>query len=88
MSERAIVKYGDNLNNIFGDDFKSIVHPVFINEKEAAKRYGVSISKLQQDRFYRKGFPYAKHGNRVLYNVAVCDEYLMGKMVYVEEGNS
>ena len=80
--------FGDKLKKNLNNSLMSITQPVFINEKETAKRYGVSISKLQQDRFYRKGFPYAKHGNRVLYNVAACDEYLMGKMIYVEGDNS
>ncbi|WP_027357835.1 hypothetical protein [Desulforegula conservatrix] len=76
--------------NNFSNDFsnRSTNQAVFINEKEAAQRYSISIAKLQQDRFHRKGFPYAKHGNRVLYNVTVCDEYLMEKMIYVEGNNS
>lgn len=36
-------------------------------EKEVAELYGVSLSKMRQDRILKKGFPYIKIGKSVRY---------------------
>jgi len=43
-----------------------------INEKEAARIMGCSVSKLRNDRFQRRGCPYIKVGNgrKVVYRVS------------------
>lgn len=39
----------------------------FLTEKEVAELTGFSLSKIQQDRFYRRGIPYSKAGRCVRY---------------------
>jgi hypothetical protein len=42
----------------------------YLNEKEVSERYGLSLSRLRADRFYRRGLPYHKFSRSCLYRVA------------------
>jgi len=41
--------------------------PIFISAKDVAKRTGLSVQTLANDRHKMRGFPYVKRGRRVLY---------------------
>lgn len=41
----------------------------FLPERDVAEITGLSLSKLQQDRHYRKGIPYSKVGKLVRYSL-------------------
>lgn len=46
----------------------------YISEKAVSDITGFSLSKLQQDRFYRKGIPYIKIGRNIRYADAIQQE--------------
>ena len=48
----------------------------YLSEKEVAQLTGFSLSKLQQDRFFRKGLPYCKVGRTVRYKLQDVLEYM------------
>ena len=47
-----------------------------LNEKEVSAMLNVSLAKLRQDRFIRKGLPYIKLGKSVRYHPADIEAYL------------
>ena len=49
---------------------------VYLNEKQVAELIGVSISKLQNDRFKGTGLNYVKIGRTVRYSLKEIDKYL------------
>lgn len=55
---------------------KKIEEHKVIGEIDAANLMGVSVSKLQADRFYHRGCPYIKLGRRVGYKVSDVLTYL------------
>lgn len=42
----------------------------YLSEKKVAELTGFSLSKIQQDRFYRRGLPYVKLGKAIRYSLA------------------
>lgn len=48
----------------------------YITEKEAAVRTGISVSKLQKDRHYRRGLPYVKIGKTIRYDIDDVDQFM------------
>ena len=45
----------------------SKVEQQWLNEREVSEMLHISLSKLRQDRFYRRGLPYSKFGKAVRY---------------------
>ena len=48
----------------------------YLPEKTVAEMTGFSLSKLQQDRFYRKGIPYIKIGRNIRYSMQDVLDYM------------
>jgi predicted DNA-binding transcriptional regulator AlpA len=48
----------------------------YLNEKQVAKLIGVSVSKLQNDRFKSVGLNYVKIGRTVRYSLKEIDKYM------------
>lgn len=44
------------------------VQSEYLNEKQVADITGISLSKLRNDRFFRRGMPYHKVGKSVRYS--------------------
>ncbi|MEC3952515.1 helix-turn-helix domain-containing protein [Nocardia sp. CDC153] len=47
---------------------------------ELADYLRVTTATLAQDRYHRRGVPYVKHGNRVLYRASDIERYLETNM--------
>lgn len=45
----------------------------FLRPHEAAARYGLSLATLEKQRIRGDGFPFAKVGRAVLYDIVRCD---------------
>jgi len=64
--------------------------PRYLSEKEVGKLTGFSLSKLQQDRFSRRGCPYLKIGRIVRYKledvVEFMDKHRVGSERQAAEG--
>ena len=55
---------------------KTLILQNYLNEKQVAKRLGVSVKLLQKHRWESKGLPYTKFGARVIYSEPEVVEYL------------
>ena len=67
-------KIGNNFNILTGrrcilNELKelAILTPLYLNERQVSELTGISLSKLRNDRFLRKGIPYNKIGKSVRY---------------------
>jgi len=56
------------------------------DEREVARRLGVSVQTLRNHRYQDVGIPYIKFGRRVLYNPDDVSNYLDSCRVDVEKG--
>ena len=63
---------------------KDSVEPIFIDEKETARRTGYSRQTLANDRHLGRGFPYIKSGRKVLYFWPDVHNYLQDKKINPE----
>lgn len=54
----------------------SLAQQFFITEKQVAAMMGISLSKLQKDRFYGRGIPYSKMGRSVRYALPDVQQYM------------
>lgn len=59
--------------------------PIYMNAKQVAERYGVTLSLLAKMRMNRNGPPFYKFGARVLYNVAECDAWMQTQRIATTE---
>ncbi len=55
--------------------------PQYLSEKEIARITGFSLSKLRQDRFYRRGLPYIKANRSVLYDLKDVIGYMEARKI-------
>ena len=55
----------------------------FLNEKEVAGIIGISVKTLQNDRFFRRGIPFARVGSSVRYSHQAVLEYMRAHTVQV-----
>ena len=55
---------------------KTLILQNYLNEKQVAKRLGVSVKLLQKHRWESKGLPYTKFGARVIYSEPEVVEYM------------
>jgi predicted DNA-binding transcriptional regulator AlpA len=53
----------------------------WLNEKQAAEKTGLSLSKLRNDRSLGQGFPCSKWGRNVRYREEDIDTYLEASLV-------
>jgi len=53
---------------------------LYLNEKEASQRYGMSVSWFQRMRWKGGGPAYAKLAGKVLYPIAGTDEFFASKL--------
>lgn len=53
----------------------------YLSEKECSLRTSIAVSTLRNHRHHRRGFPYIKHGRRVLYDSADVDRYLESRKI-------
>jgi AraC-like DNA-binding protein len=49
--------------------------PAYLNEKQLAQRFGMSVKWIQAARYKGGGVPYCQFGNRVRYPIAAVEEY-------------
>ncbi len=59
--------------------------PCYLNEKQVAELIGVSVSKLQNDRFYGRGLNYIKIGRTVRYSLEKIHRYMQEHTVNIEK---
>lgn len=53
----------------------------WLNEADVSKVYGISLSKLRQDRHKCRGIPYAKMGRSVRYSVADLEAFMANNRI-------
>jgi len=58
---------------------------IYLNEKEVAKITGLSVSTLQNNRFYQKGMNYVKVGRSVRYSEQEVLRYMEEHTVTVQK---
>ena len=58
---------------------------LYLNEKQVAEFMGVSVSKLQSDRFKGVGLNYIKIGRTVRYSLNVIEKYLSDHTVILNK---
>ena len=59
--------------------------PILLNEKQVAKLIGVSVSKLQSDRFYRRGINFYKlNGRSIRYALTDIESYLSQSRIVLD----
>jgi len=57
----------------------------YLSEKEVSKLTGFSLSKIQKDRFHRRGLPYIKLGRSIRYDIVDIEEYMNQRKVSPED---
>lgn len=57
------------------------IEPVFLDEKETAKRTGISRQTLANARHLGRGLPYIKDGRKVLYYWPTVHSCLLAKTI-------
>lgn len=62
-------------------DPESAPEQVLINEKQAAKRLGLSVATLRRRRLLRQPPPFVKLGNRVLYRAEDLTAFIAANIV-------
>lgn len=60
----------------------------YLPEKEVSSMTGFSLSKLQQDRFYRKGIPYIRLGRSIRYSIQDVLDYMNAHKINPEGGTA
>ena len=57
----------------------------YLNEFQVAEMTGFSLSKLRNDRFFRKGMPYYKVGKSVRYSYADIKQFMENCKISFED---
>jgi len=55
--------------------------PQYLSEKDISRITGFSLSKLRQDRFFRRGLPYIKTGRSVRYDLKDVVGYMEARKI-------